>query len=190
MLTETAFGKQDDDGVCFLDIDDLGILKKRGKVETFEIVKFNRWGWTNKFEFDNVGVYNASLSMYAGAAQCDLCRGSVVGNVDIVYSGGNLTVRYTVFDEFLLNEVHIHVDGPANVNKVPSIDGVYTVAPGQFGCGTHRTDDEDYCIVSPRNTDSVFEARFEDVPETFYVIAHAVVAGSSQAFSDNKGNEC
>ena len=159
-------------------------------METLQTVDFSRWGWTNKFVFDNPGTQAASLKVYAGAADCDLCKGSFVGNFDIVYSGGNLTVKYTLFDEFSLDEVHLHVAGPDNVDKVPSIDGVYTVAPGNFGCGTHHTDDEDYCIVSPSNTDSVFEARFGDVPETFYVIAHAMVAGSSKAFANNKGDEC
>jgi hypothetical protein len=133
---------------------------------------------------DEEGDYVETLPMYAGAAQCDLCKGSFVGNVNIDYSGtgagkGDLTVRYTVFDGFFLNEVHIHVDG---VDKVPKVGGWYTVAPGQFGCGTHKNGS---CSVSASNTNYVFEATFTDVPQTFFVIAHAVVAGSESAFSTN-----
>ena len=109
----------------------------------------------------------------------------MVGNVSTVYSGGKLTITYTVSDGFFLTEIHIHVDGPDNEKKVPLIDGKYTVAPGQYGCGTHRTN-EDSCIVQ-QNTNSVFEASFEGVSNPFYVIAHAVVAGSDDAFSATKG---
>jgi hypothetical protein len=154
-----------------------------------QTVRFNRWGWTN--EFVAAGGFTETLLLYAGAAQCDLCKGALVGNVIIEYSDtledifrdtrGDLTVRYTLFEGFVLNEVHIHVDGPDNKDKVPLVDGSYTVAPGQFGCGTHKADS---CSVS-ESTDYVFEATFKDVPAAFYVIAHAVVAGTSVAFSSN-----
>jgi hypothetical protein len=180
MITETAFAKQVDSSTCFLDITDLSVLKKKGKKQTLETAKFDRWGWTNMCVTDDEGLYLETLPMYAGAAQCDICRGAFVGNVTIDYSGGgNLTVRYSVFDVFFLNEVHIHVDGR---DKVPFVGSSYTVAPGQYGCGTHT---DDACSVSVNNTDYVFEATFTDVPATFYVIAHAVVAGSSLTFSNN-----
>lgn len=143
-------------------------------------VRFNRWGWTN--EFVAAGGFTETLLLHAGAAQCDLCKGALVGNVIIEYSDtSDVTVRYTLFPGFVLNEVHTHVDGPFNEDKVPFVDGSYTVAPGQFGCGTHKADS---CSVS-KSTDYVFEATFTDVPPNFYVIAHAVVAGSSLAFSSN-----
>jgi hypothetical protein len=174
--TETAFAKQVDGSTCFLDI-----AKKKGMFRTSEADKFDRWGWTNMCEA-NEGSYVQTLPMYAGAAQCDICLGAFVVNVTIDYLNGLLTVGYSVFDGFFLNEVHIHVDGQ---EKVPFDGGSYTVdAPGQYGCGTHT---DDSCTFSV-NTDYVFEATFTDVPATtFYVIAHAVVAGSSLAFSNNKG---
>jgi hypothetical protein len=75
----------------------------------------------------------------------------------------------------LLEEVHLHVDEGFE-NKVPKDKtGLYTVAPGQFGL-----------VVSDVN-DVFFTATFPDVAPTFYVIAHAVVAGSSSAWSNNPG---
>jgi hypothetical protein len=168
MPTETAFAKQEGGSTCFLDIDDL-------------TAKFDRWGWTNMCVADEEGYFE-TFPMYAGAAHCDICRGAYVGNVIIDYSAGDLTVSYSVFEGVFLNEVHIHVDGPDNGDKVPFVGGSYTVAPGQYGCGTHT---DDSCSVSVNNTDYVFEATFTNVPATFYVIAHAVVAGSGLAFSDN-----
>jgi hypothetical protein len=200
---ETAFAKSndDEDASCFLDITDLdNVVKQKGgrpsrgkngslnAIETKE-AKFDRWGWTNKFEFINSGIHYATLPMYAGAAQCDLCKGSFVGNVDLVFSASTLIVTYQVLDKFLMEGVHLHVGG-SNEEKVPSVNDVYTVAPGQYGCGTH-TDNEDYCVVSSStNTKSVFQAMFVGVPETFYIIAHATVSGTSDAFSDSKGDEC
>jgi hypothetical protein len=175
---ETAFAKQENGGICFLSITDLQEVKGN-KIQT---VKFNRWGWTN--EFVAGGGFTETLLLYAGAGQCDLCKGALVGNVIVDYSAtSDLTVRYTLLQGFVLKEAHIHVDGPDNEDKVPLVDASYTVAPGQFGCGTHN---DDSCSVSPESTDYVFEATFTNVPATFYVIAHAEVAGSTFAFSSNK----
>jgi hypothetical protein len=177
---ETAFAKQEDGGICFLSITDLEEVKGNNKMQT---VRFNRWGWTN--EFVAGGSFPETLLLYAGAGQCDLCNGVLVGNVIIDYSATSdlLTVRYTLFEGFVLKQAHIHVDGEDNEDKVPLVDAKYTVAPGQFGCGTHK---DDSCTVSPESTDYVFEATFTNVPATFYVIAHAEVAGSTFAFSSNK----
>jgi hypothetical protein len=168
---ETAFAKAEDvDAYCFLEIDDLS--NDKGKV-----VDFKRWGWTNKAEEED---YKGTLPMYAGAAHCDLCRGYYVGDVDYAYDSGTgiLTVTYTVKAGFSLNNVHIHVDGQ---NMVPYVKGSPTVAPGSYGCGTHK---QESCYVSV-STDYVFEAIITNVPATFYVIAHAEVSGSSLTFSNN-----
>jgi hypothetical protein len=142
-----------------------------------QVVDFKRWGWTNKAEEED---YLGTLPMYAGAAQCDPCRGYYVGDVDIDYDSGTaiLTVTYAVKDGFSLNDVHLHVDGQ---DMVPYFKGSPTVAPGSFGCGTHK---QESCSVSV-STDSVFKAIIANVPATFYVIAHAAVSGSSLTFSNN-----
>jgi hypothetical protein len=115
-----------------------------------------------------------------------------VGDVDIHYvpstddpSTGSLTVRYTLFDDFFLNEVHIHVAGPDESDKLPLGKNGYTVAPGSFGCGTHKEVD---CTVTAysKTPRGVFEAKFIHVPETsFYVSAHASVSGARSTFSDH-----
>jgi hypothetical protein len=197
-VSETAFAKLDDNATCFLDIDYSKPLKqklnlfrkhKKGGVYSNEIVNFDRWGWTNMCEADEDGYYSETLPLYAGAAQCELCKGSLVGSVDIEYSGGVVTVTYKVFDEFLLEGVHIYVGGPEDGDKLPSINGVYTVAPGQYGC-SDDTVNEDYCMVSPSDISYSFQATFEGISTRFYVIAHAVVAGSSEDFSARIDDEC
>jgi hypothetical protein len=107
-----------------------------------------------------------------------------VGDVDILYvpSTRMLIVSYAVFDDFVLDDVHIHVDGPDESDKLPLVGGSYTVSPGSFGCGTHKQDE---CTVT-YTKGGVFEAAvFTGVPETFYVIAHASVSGAPSTFSDH-----
>jgi hypothetical protein len=184
MSTEAAFAKEEGDGeaICFLGITD---LENCNGIGNCDIVEFDRWGWTNKYEAVG-GKYHSTLPMYAGAAECLPCKGYHVGNLTIDFSVGVPKVTYGVFGGFFLNEVHLHVgmdEGDNDKDKVPTDkNGLYTVSPGQYGCGTH-TVDEDYSIVPASNTETVFVATFDNVPEIFYVIAHAVVAGSSSAWS-------
>lgn len=52
---------------------------------------FNRWGWTNGPVPE--GTYDYPL--YAGDGQSDTAKGTLVGEVKVVYSGGTATVTYT-----------------------------------------------------------------------------------------------
>ena len=111
----------------------------------------------------------------------------MVGQVAISYDGetDTLTVTYELCGNFLLKEVHVHVgdDLPdTELSKLPKDKkGDYTVAPGQYGCGTHVDDDETCDFVFEENSST---ATFTEVDEDFYVIAHAVVAGSDSDWSD------
>jgi hypothetical protein len=142
-------------------------------------------------EADENGYYNEILPLYAGAVQCDLCKGSLVGSVGIEYSGGIVIVTFKLFVEFSLEGVHIYIGGSEDGDKLPSKkEGVYTVAPGRYGC-SDQTVNEDYCIVSPSDISYSFQATFAGISTRFYVIAHAVVAGSSENFlSARSGDEC
>lgn len=111
------------------------------------IPTFSRWGWTNLV---NRG-YSGTWPLWAGAAQCDTSKGTLVGDVYVEFSSsGHVTVNYLVNEPFLLEETHVY----AGTSKFPKDSrGRPTVAPGQ------------YMNFSP----------FASSVQKVYVIAHAVV---------------
>lgn len=106
---------------------------------------FSRWGWSN----GPIGPGSYTWPLYAGAAQCDLSKGILVGSVTVVYDGpsGNVTATFNVDGPFILDETHVY----AGYGMFPLLRGKPTVAPGQ------------YRIQGP----------FDGSP--IFVIAHAVV---------------
>ena len=160
---ETAFAVSttensvDENSNCFRDDDD-----------------FRRWGWTNYFECE--GTYE--LDLYAGAAKCDLGRGTLVGNVEVDYNNGYVTVTYNINDGYVMNEAHVYI----GCNPYPiGSGGAETVAPGQYP-------------FNPSNLGYVTSYSVGPISATggIYVIAHAktceVVCECSDGFlSDNNG---
>ena len=144
---ETAFAF-DPNGACFLDIDEDG----DGNGD------FNRWGWS----IGALGEGSYSYTLYAGAGQCDLSKGTAVGTVGITYSGGDVIVTYSADSGFGIEETHVYVGGeilPRN-NQ-----GEFTVAPGRYGNihdDLNRTSSDTYVLTASGN---------------IYVVAHAVVCG-------------
>jgi hypothetical protein len=128
---ETSFakGNSDDDHACF---DEAG---------------FSRWGW-------NIGPITQgtyTYDVYAGAGQCDITRGTLVGTVTISYDGTNVSAVYDLTDGFYNDETHLY----AGTAPFPTRNnGSYTVAPGQY---TVQNDLDG---------------------EAIYVIAHSVVCES------------
>jgi len=105
---------------------------------------FSNWGWTNP-----IGPGTYEWPLWAGAAQCDTSKGTLVGSVTVVYNGdGMVTVTYNVAAPYFLESTAVYAD----IGMFPLLrNGRPTVAPGQ------------YYNASP------FEG------EQVYVIAHAVV---------------
>ena len=63
-----------------------------------------RWGWTNPIM---PGTYTWDL--WAGAAQCDTTKGTLVGSVTVVYDeDGYVTVTYNVDFPYILDETHVY----------------------------------------------------------------------------------
>jgi hypothetical protein len=91
------------------------------------IPTFSNWGWTNKI---TSGTY--SWPLWAGAGQCDTSKGILVGSVTVKYSGGYVTVTYSLFPFNKLDETHVY----AGITKFPQVKQgkklVDTVAPGQY----------------------------------------------------------
>ena len=122
---ETAFARGIDGNTCFI-----------GE-------GFNRWGWSiGPLEEGTEETYD----VYAGAGQCDINKGALVGTVDVSYVDGNVTVTYNIDDAYTVSETHTY----AGTDMFPTKNGKPTVAPGQFTIE-------------------------EDLEGAIYVIAHAVV---------------
>lgn len=68
--TETAFAYGGEQlATCFLDLD----FNSDSKSD------FNRWGWTN----GPLAAGSYSFDIYAGAGQCDLTKGTLVGTLNV-----------------------------------------------------------------------------------------------------------
>jgi len=103
---ETAFAYGGDYATCFLSLG------------------FRRWGWTNGplipeyYEFD----------MYAGAARCNINKGTVVGTLTVDYDGSTAWIAYSMEEGFAMERTHLYVDG----ELLPINRGEYTTSPGQY----------------------------------------------------------
>ncbi|MFM7055010.1 MAG: hypothetical protein ACKO0X_06525 [Bacteroidota bacterium] len=145
---ESAFAYGNAAATCFLGIDDPCDSPNSA---------FNRWGWTN-------GPYAAgsySMPLYAGAGQCKLSNGTMVGNVLVNYSGSTVTVSYSLNAPYTLDEAHVYVGN--SLLPGPACD--WTVAPGQ------------YPVVANNLSGSTYTTTFNNVSGNVYVVAHAVVCG-------------
>jgi hypothetical protein len=149
--TETAWAYGCDDATCFSTIDEDG----DGTPD------FTKWGWTNG-PLSEVGIYY--FDIYAAAGQCDLTKGTLVGELIVDFDGTQALVEFTTCGSYYLDETHLYV---GNEILPRDVNGEYTVAPGQF----------DYKHENlPQGTQSDFYAPIA-VTAPFYVVAHAVVGG-------------
>jgi hypothetical protein len=135
---ETAYAYGDDLATCFLDIPE---------------ITSNNWGWTNG-PISDPSSY--SWDIYAGAGQCDISKGTLVGTLDVFYSGGTCTVTYNIDPDFTLDETHLYV---GNDMLAKDKKGNYTTAPGQF----------------PFSGETSFT--IDGLSGDIYVVAHSVVCG-------------
>jgi len=135
---ETAYAYGDDVATCFLNIPG---------------VTSNNWGWSNG-PISDPSSY--SWDIYAGAGQCDISKGTLVGTLDVDYSGGTCTVTYNIDGDFTLDETHLYVG-----NDILAKDkkGNWTTAPGQF----------------PYSGETSFT--IDGLSGEIYVVAHSVVCG-------------
>lgn len=151
--SETAFAYGDSYATCF---------------DEFQELKSNRWGWSNGALAE--GEY--TFDMYAGAGQCDLSKGTLVGELHIKYENGTAKVTFTTTEIssftgqlYTMTATHLYVsdEGPIPVNNK---NNKYTVAPGQYGNVTSGQDHVTEYTYTINNLDG-----------EIYVIGHADVAG-------------
>jgi hypothetical protein len=106
---ETAYAYGGSIATCFLDISPRSA---------------NNWGWTNLIS----PGYTGQWPLYAGAGQCDISKGTLVGHVDVSYIGGTITIDYVLDSGYTLDEKHVWVGN----DKLPKKNGIYQNAPGKF----------------------------------------------------------
>jgi hypothetical protein len=155
---ETAFARLDDEwsqdeegALCFLDIPD---SRKPGHS------LFSRWGWTNYFPEPD----DYSMKLYAGAGQCDISKGTYVGDVTVSWDGLLVTVEYIPNPGIYLSQVHLYIGYDSIPSMMVGNRKKYTVAPGQY---TFKDED---AIVNNK-AEFVIDLTKED---PFWIIAHAV----------------
>lgn len=147
--SETAFGYSAALGTCFRDVQIEGVQRK-----------IARWGWTN----GAMSADSMEMDLYAGAAHCDLDKGTHVGTATVSYSGSEATITYSMAAGFALKEVHAYAgSSPLPLTK----RGRPTVAPGRFPAKS-----EDIPNASSHTV------TVSSLSGPIHVIAHAVVSGS------------
>lgn len=146
---ETGFAYACDDALCFRDIDANGDGNR----------DFSRWGWTN----GPFGPGSYAFDLYAGAGQCDIERGTLVGQVLLTYDGSTARVEYVLCGNYGLSAVHTFVGNEI----LPRKNGHFTVAPGRYPYGSGNLNGDQY-------HDVVFDGLSGDI----YVVAHSVVTGN------------
>ncbi len=137
---ETAWAYTDDDhAFCATDIDGDGRNERR-------------WGW-----YAELAPGSYSFDLYAGAGQCDLDKGTLVGTLGVEYDGATAEVTYQMGDGFGLDETHLYADAERQT----------TLAPGQLGHIHERLDgaaEDTYTVASDA--------------DPLFLSAHAVVCGA------------
>ena len=86
---------------------------------------FSNWGWTNGKLWP---CHNYYFTLYAGAAHCNPLPEKKVGKVFVQYHSSYITVYYQLDPGYRLEETHLYIGS----EPLPTKNGSYTVAPGQY----------------------------------------------------------
>jgi hypothetical protein len=147
-MGETAFAYDCSVATCFIgaDFDDDGFEDG-----------YNRWGWSN-------GPYTPGtyyLDIYAGAGQCILENGVLVGLLTLDYDGATATVTYNTCGTYWIDEIHLYVGN----DPLYDDGGGYTISPGQQPIVVEGIGSNEWTEV------------IGGLSGEIYVFAHAVVFG-------------
>jgi hypothetical protein len=147
---ETSFAKADS-GTCFIGADFNGDGTDDG---------FSRWGWSNG---PITPGSSATWPVYAAAGQCDISKGTHIGNIAVAYgTDGTMQLSFDRLAGFYLDEQHLYV---GNEPLPRDNNGEYTVAPGQ------------YPIVEELDNATHTERTVAGLSGDVYVVYHAVACG-------------
>jgi hypothetical protein len=86
---------------------------------------FSNWGWTNEISRD----YEGSWPLYAGAAQCDPSKGTLVGTFSVTHDGDGFEYEFNIDDGLFSEGGAVYAD----TGMFPLLrNGNPTTAPGQY----------------------------------------------------------
>ncbi len=145
---ETAFARGEGVYTCFIGDDE---YNGNG----------NRWGWRN----GPLSVGEYEFDIYAGAGQCDISKGALVGTLNVNYTGDDIVVTYNMDEGYAMSETHLYV----GCDPYPTgPNGKHTLAPGQYG--------NQHSLDNATSDEFVLDiGELECTPEgDIYIIAHAV----------------
>jgi hypothetical protein len=137
-----------------------------------------RWGWTiGPFAGKNNGKASTSsdltsnkfvANIYAGAAQCDVCKGRYVGYISVSTGTDNsLTLKVFFSNNVSGTEFHVYI----GTTPVPVVGGKATLAPGQY---TYNLAPSDFTPIS-----GGLKKVFYNIPsnDDWWFIFHTVTSG-------------
>ncbi len=85
---------------------------------------FKNWGWSN----GPLGPDYYEFDIYAGAAKCNINKGTLVGTLTINYDGSTAIITYMMNPGYMMQRTHLYVNG----DPLPTMGGEYTTSPGQY----------------------------------------------------------
>lgn len=128
-----------------------------------------RWGWTNYIS--SPGTH--TMTLWAGAGQCNTANGTNVGTLTVSYNGSSATVTYNVNSPYSLEAVHLYVGCDILPEKCtgPSSNPncEYTLAPGQYPIKQSS--------LASGTTSWSYTVNNLNCTNGIYVVAHADVMG-------------
>lgn len=155
---ETAWAYGENVATCFIGADFDGDGNDDG---------FEKWGWSN----GPLAAGTYTFALWAGAGQCNLNNGTLVGTLTVVYDGPNATVTYDMNPGFTMDETHLYVGNdplPEKCTGPPANQNCeFTAAPGQF---------PDIHDLTNAITDTY---TIYELSGDIYVVAHAVVCSEN-----------
>jgi hypothetical protein len=157
---ETAYAYSEYSATCFKDIPGLNS---------------NKWGWTNKVPMNDCdGVFYWPL--YAGAGQCDISKGTLVGNLKVeikeFFNRLKVQVTYELESGYTLKTTHLYV----GEDILPKKGNDYTVSPGQFPYKHEGLNGASSDIFT---FDEIGSFSINGCEKSLYIVAHAEVCGVS-----------
>ncbi len=127
-----------------------------GYATCFKYWGFKNWGWSNGL----LGHGYYTFDIYAGAAKCNINKGTLVGTLTIDYVGSTATITYMMDAGWMMQRTQLYVGS----EPLPMMDGDYTTSPGHY---TYIHDP----VADP--TSDTFTAT--GLSGGIYVVAHADV---------------
>ncbi|WP_372643824.1 SdrD B-like domain-containing protein [Ancylomarina sp.] len=107
----------------------------------------SRWGWANYIEPGQT----ITETIYGGAGQCDISKGTAVGTSTIEYAlDGTLTIDMAYFSGYTMNNIHINIDSddPTTITPNMNSNGNFNSNPTSVSYPTN-TYTETYSMSGP-----------------------------------------